>query len=170
MAKKFKKPDIPDYYVVKDTREQNGYFFSKFNKCAGMVTQKLDTGDYTIEGMEDKICVERKASVEEISINLCKQKHAFMNEIERMKEFPHRFLILEFSLDDLIKFPDETRIPADKIKSVRITGKYILRCLMEFQVHDGIHVVFADDKYNAFRYISSLFKRINELYTVGRQK
>ena len=27
MAKKFKKPDIPDYYVIKDTREQHGYFF-----------------------------------------------------------------------------------------------------------------------------------------------
>ena len=165
-----KRKKAPDYHVIKDTREQNGYYFSKFNTCAGMIERKLDTGDYSIEGLEDKICVERKGCVEEVAINLGKQKRAFMNEIERMKSFPHKFIVLEFTLDDLVKFPDETRIPADKIKSVKITGKYILRCLMEFQVHDGIHVVFAGDKYNAFLYVSSLFKRINELYTVGRQK
>ena len=26
-------------------------------------------------------------------------------------DFPHKYLVLEFSLEDLLKFPKETRIP-----------------------------------------------------------
>ena len=92
----------PDFFVIKDTREQSGYYFSKYGTCAGMVEQKLDTGDYSIQGFEDKICIERKGCVEELAINLGSKKHAFMNEIERMKDFPYKFLVFEFSLTDLM--------------------------------------------------------------------
>jgi hypothetical protein len=72
----------PEFTVIKDTREQEGYYFSKFNTCAGMIEHKLDTGDYSIQGLEDKMCVERKGCVEELAINLGSKKHAFINEIE----------------------------------------------------------------------------------------
>jgi len=160
----------PPFTVIKDTREQDGYFFSAFNTCAGMVESKLDTGDYTIQGLEDKICVERKGCVEELAVNLGSKKYAFLNEIERMKPFPHKFIVLEFSLEDLIKFPEETRIPIKNKASLKITGKYMLKCLMEFQLYDGVHIWFCGNKHNAFLAISSLFKRINEMYTIGRKK
>ena len=160
----------PPFTVIKDTREQDGYFFSAFNTCAGMVESKLDTGDYTIQGLEDKICVERKGCVEELAVNLGSKKYAFLNEIERMKPFSHKFIVLEFSLEDLIKFPEETRIPVKNKASLKITGKYMLKCLMEFQLYDGIHIWFCGNKHNAFLAISSLFKRINEMYTIGRKK
>lgn len=159
----------PEYTVVKDSREKEGYYFSKFNNCLGMVEEKLDTGDYTIKGLEDKICIERKGCVEELAINLGQQKYAFLNEIERMKSFTHKFIVLEFSLDDLIKFPDDTKIPADKKKTLKITGKYMLKCLMEFQLYEDIHVVFAGDKHTAFQFVSSVLKRLNEKYTTGRK-
>jgi len=160
----------PPFTVIKDTREQDGYFFSAFNTCAGMVESKLDTGDYTIQGLEDKICVERKGCVEELAVNLGSKKYAFLNEIERMKPFPHKFIVLEFSLEDLIKFPEETRIRIKNKASLKITGKYMLKCLMEFQLYDGVHIWFCGNKHNAFLAISSLFKRINEMYTIGRKK
>ena len=74
----------PDFMVIKDTREQEGYYFSKYNTCAGMIERKLDTGDYSIEGMEEFICIERKGCVEELAVNLGQKKYAFMNEISRM--------------------------------------------------------------------------------------
>ena len=151
-----------DYTVIRDTREREGYHFSKFDKCQGMVVRKLDTGDYTLLGLEDKICIERKGCVEEVAINFGKKKKQFLAEIERMKEFPHKFILLEFSLEDLMKFPEDTRIPNKN--SVKITGKYILRTLMEFQVNDNVHVVFCENKHNAFLYANSLFKRINSKY------
>jgi hypothetical protein len=160
----------PDFTVIKDTREQEGYYFSKYSTCSGMVERKLDTGDYSIEGMEEIICIERKGCVEELAINLGQKKHPFMNEISRMKEFPHKFIILEFSLDDLVNFPENTRIPEKQKSKLKISGKYMLKCLMEFQLHDNIHIIFCGDKYNAFLTVSSIFKRVNEMYTIGRKK
>lgn len=160
----------PPFTVIKDTREQDGYYFSAFNTCAGMIEHKLDTGDYTIQGLEDKVCVERKGCVEELAVNLGQKKYAFLNEIDRMKVFPHKFLILEFSLEDLLKFPDETRIPIKNKASLKITGKYMIKCLMEFALYNNVQVLFCGDKHNAFLAVSSLFKRINEMYTIGRKK
>jgi ERCC4-type nuclease len=160
----------PLFTVIKDTREQDGYFFSAFNTCAGMIEQKLDTGDYTIQGFEDKICIERKGCVEELAVNLGQKKQAFLNEIERMKVFPHKFLVLEFSLEDLVKFPDETRIPVKNKASLKITGKYMLKCLFEFQLYNDVHILFCGNKYNAFLAVSSILKRINEMYTIGRKQ
>ena len=158
------KKRIPNFTVIKDTREQEGYHFSKYDKCEGMVERKLDTGDYSIEGLEEKICVERKASPEELATNLGQKKHAFMNEIERMKPFRHKFILLEFSLQDLVDFPEGSRIPESQKAKVKISGKYMLKMLMEFQIKDNIHVVFCGNKYNAFLTLMSLFKRINEMY------
>ena len=160
----------PPFMVIKDTREQDGYFFREYSPCAGMIDQKLDTGDYTIKGLEDKICIERKGCVEELAVNLGQKKYTFLDEIERMASFPHKFIILEFSLEDLIKFPDETRIPIKNKASVKITGKYMLKCLIEFQLYNNINVLFCGNKYNAFLAVSSIFKRINEMYTIGRKQ
>tara|TARA_R100001198_G_C5150413_1_gene160122 strand:+ start:69 stop:554 length:486 start_codon:yes stop_codon:yes gene_type:complete len=158
------KKQIPNFTVIKDTREQEGYYFSKYDKCEGMIERKLDTGDYSIEGLEEKICVERKASPEELATNLGQKKNAFMNEIERMKTFRHKFILLEFSLQDLVEFPEGSRIPESQKAKVKISGKYMLKMLMEFQLKHNIHVVFCGNKYNAFLTLTSLFKRINEMY------
>lgn len=162
----------PDYLVVKDTREQQGYFFGKYQSCQGMIEQKLDTGDYSIQGLEGQICIERKASVEELAINLGKDKRRFLAEIERMKSFEHKFLVLEFSVEDMLNFPMKSSIPERQKKEykVKITGKYILKMLNEFQLYDGLNVLFCGNKHNAFMVVSSLLKRLNEKYTLGRKE
>ena len=137
-----KYKQAPDFTVIIDTREQEGYYFGKFNTCAGMIEEKLDTGDYSIQGMEDKICVERKGCVEELAQNLGSKKTTFLKEIERMESFPHKFLVLEFSLEELLKFPKETRIPIKNKASVKITGRYMLKCLIEFELYNDVHVIF----------------------------
>lgn len=160
---------IPAYTVIKDTREQDGYTFESFTgrytSCAGMVVQKLDTGDYSLEGLEDKLCIERKGRISELAINLGKDKARFMREIERMKEFPFKFLILEFSLDDVIKFPEGADIPQSNMSKVKITGKYLLKMLVELQMNHNIPILFCDNKRNAKTMINSIFKRINEHYS-----
>lgn len=162
--------EAPPFLVIKDTREQEGYFFKEYYPCAGMIQEKLDTGDYSIKGFEDKICIERKGCVEELAVNLGQKKYAFMDEIDRMAKFPHKFIVLEFSLEDLAKFPNETRIPIKNKASVKITGKYMLKCLLEFQLYNNVQVLFCGDKYHAFLAVSSILKRINEMYTIGRKK
>lgn len=167
-------PKAPAYTVIKDTREQDGYTFERFSgryhQCDGMVVRKLDTGDYSLEGLEDKICIERKARVSELAINLGKDKRRFMAEIVRMKDFPFKFLILEFTLADVMDFPERSDIPEEKWSSIVITNKYMLKMLIEFQMYDDIHVIFCGNRKNAKLVVSSILKRINEYYSIGRKK
>ena len=164
----------PAYTVIKDTREQDGYTFEKFtsryHSCAGMILRKLDTGDYSLEGLEEEVCIERKGRISELAINLGKDKHRFMREIERMKDFPFRFLVLEFSLEDVMDFPERSDIPEENWDSLKITNKYILKMLIEFQMYDNIHVIFCGNKKNAKLVVSSILKRVNEYYSIGRKK
>ena len=159
----------PKYTVIRDTRERQGYFFNEFQACEGMIDRKLDTGDYSIDGLEDKICIERKASPTELALNLGSNKATFLREIERMKDFDHRFLVLEFTPEDLNGFPHNSKIPEAKKRSIKVSGKYITKCLMEFMIYDDIQVLFCGDKHNAFLMVSSLLKRLNEKYSIGRQ-
>ena len=163
----------PAYTVIKDTREQDGYTFEKFEgrytSCEGMILQKLDTGDYSLLGLEDKLCIERKASVSELAGNLGKDKYRFLREIERMNDFPFKFLVLEFSFEDLVKFPVGSDIPESRWNSLKISKKYIIKMLVEFQIYNKTHVVFAGNKRNAKTFINSVLKRVNEHYTIGRK-
>ena len=131
-----------------------------------MVNRKLDTGDYSIEGLEDKICIERKASVVELANNVGISRKRFEAEIERMKEFPHKFLVLEFSLTDLMDFPEGSDVPNSEIKKLRVTNKYMLRFLMEMQINHNVNVIFCDSKKNAKWTVLSILKRINEKYAL----
>ena len=161
---------IRPFTIIKDTREKQGYTFAasrtKYHACKGMVVRKLDTGDYSVEGLEDKVCIERKASVVELANNVGVSRRRFDAEIERMKEFPHRFLVLEFSLTDLMDFPEGSDVPDREIKKLRITNKYMLRYLMELQINHGVNVIFCDSKKNAKWTVLSILKRINEKYSL----
>lgn len=164
---------VPAYTVIKDSREQDGYTFEKFTgrytSCKGMVVRKLDTGDYSLLGLEDKLCIERKGRVSELAINLGKDKRRFLDEIKRMKDFEFKFLVLEFSLEDVMDFPERSDIPEDKWNSIVITNKYMLKMLVEFQMYDNIQVVFCGNRKNAKLFINSVLKRVNEHYSVGRK-
>ena len=163
-------PKIRPFTIIKDTREKQGYTFqavnTKYHICKGMVVRKLDTGDYSIEGLEDKVCIERKASVVELANNVGISRRRFEAEIERMKEFPHKFLVLEFSLTDLMDFPEGSDVPDKEIKNLRVTNKYMLRFLMELQINHSVNVIFCDSKKNAKWTVLSILKRINEKYSM----
>ena len=89
------------YTVIKDTREQDGWTFSPYDMCKGMEIDTLHTGDYTIKGFEDVVCIERKACTSEIAMNLGRKKKPFQAEMERMKDYSFSFIICEFDMDDL---------------------------------------------------------------------
>tara|TARA_R110002167_G_scaffold93413_1_gene250358 strand:+ start:677 stop:1192 length:516 start_codon:yes stop_codon:yes gene_type:complete len=155
------------YTVIQDTREKSGWFFSPYDQCEGMEIATMKTGDYTLKGYEDVVCVERKASVAEIAMNLGKKKKPFQEEMERMKDFPFSFLILEFNMDDVIEYPKGSTVPKNARGKVRITGKYLLKSLMEFQIWHDTNILFCGNKRNAFLVANSIFKRLTELFDQG---
>ena len=163
----------PPFTIIRDTREKEGYTFepsnTRYHTCKGLIDRKLDTGDYSIEGLEDRLCIERKASVVELAGNVGHDRQRFLNEIERMKEFPHKYIILEFSLSDLMMFPEGSSILEKDWGKVKVTNTFMLKTLMEFQIFDDIHVIFCDSKKNAKWAVLSILKRVNEIYSIGRQ-
>ena len=80
--------------LLKDTREQKGWLFDSGDYCNGMKAVALKTGDYTLEGFEEVVCIERKKSVEEIANNVGKEKKRFDAEMERINEYTFKYIIL----------------------------------------------------------------------------
>jgi hypothetical protein len=185
------KKKTSKYTVIKDTREQDGWFFSPYDKCEGMEVGTLHTGDYTLKGFEEIVCVERKASVTEIAMNLGRKKKAFYDEMERMKDYHFRFLVLEFSASDVVEYPMSLLDSKDKenyklykegkiskpkgkrfdiVDQTKLTGRYLMKSLMEIVIQHDVNLMFCDNKQNAFLVCNSIFKRLSELFDKGQKE
>ena len=146
------------FTVIRDTREKNGWYFKETEYCQGMLEQKLDTGDYSIEGLEDTLCIERKGCVSELANNIVDKR--FDRELERMAGFKYKFIILEFSVDDILAFPVGSEIPKKTWSKIRITGRFILKRLSEIQTKYGIHVIPCGNNLAAWHMANSIIKRV----------
>lgn len=160
--------EVIPYMVLRDNREQKPQDFAPYktayHHCLGTEDTTLTTGDYTIKGLEDKLCVERKGSISELANNLGRGKLRFMDEIGRMASFPHKFIICEFPISDLYGWPQTAKMSNWAKKNTKIRANYLLKCMTEFEVQNGIHVLYFADAKEANKYMSNLFKRVNEIY------
>lgn len=149
--------------VIRDTREKRGWDFSNSSACSEVIDKKLETGDYSVKGLEHILVLERKASTAELATSI--SKAAFKNELVRMEKIPHRFLILEFSLQDVLDFPRHSTVPESKWNKLRVSNRFIMKRLTEIQVNQNIHVIFADNK-EAAKYIAiNIMKEIYGRYS-----
>ena len=151
------------YVILKDTREINGWNFESADRCLAVANWGLKTGDYTAKGLEKELVIERKASTGEIATNLGKKRKAFDAEIERMSQFRWKYIICEFSIDDLMNFPENSGIPEKQLQYVRMNGKFMWRKLCEYQENFGVQVVFCDDKISAQERVLMIFDEVSEI-------
>lgn len=146
--------------IIRDTREKEGKGWSfAFYDCE-IIKSKLDTGDYSLQGLEKSVCVERKRSSGEIAGNLAgKKKVAFFNELDRMKDYDHAYFICEFPLSILMDFPMNSGIPQKqwyktnkygrRVKQIRLTGKYIYSVLKQKSEECGFELIFCSGSEDA---------------------
>jgi ERCC4-type nuclease len=146
--------------VVVDTREQIPWSFTRSSFVENVESRKLDTGDYSILGWEDRICIERKASTAEIANNVTQKR--FFNELERMKDYEYKFLICEFPFTDVLDFPRNSGIPFSKHKYLKISSPYILKVMSQIQIKYGISVIYTANQQEAEILVDNLFRRIVE--------
>lgn len=147
-----------EFTIVVDTREQMPWEFG-FHTTS---KRKLDTGDYSIEGMESIFTIERKMSVSEIATNITENR--FKDVLERLSKIPHAYLIMEFSIEDIYTFPVGSDIPKKLWDKLRVKGNYIMKVLLEASLNYNIQLIFCGDAENAERTAVSLMKRIYEKY------
>lgn len=146
------------YTVIRDTREKTGWYFFESQKCAGMIERKLDTGDYSLEGFENIVCIERKASVAELAANIVQKR--FTNELHRMQSIPNRYLILEFNLEDILGYPNNLKLSKEMISKIRIKPNFILACLRRYEEELGVIVIYAGTKLQAFNAAKDILERV----------
>lgn len=101
------------YTVIIDTREQHPYSFTGFKGDARQGNlpliipthvSKLDSGDYSIQGFENQISVERK-SLADFYSTLTTGRRRFEAEMLRLSSMEVAAVVVEASLTDLIFNP-----------------------------------------------------------------
>jgi len=92
---------IPKPIVLIDTREKYPFNFSRFkNWIDGEKSCVLKAGDYSIEGMEALLILERK-TLTDIITTLIQQRMRFFKQCEKMTKYRWRALLIEASYEDI---------------------------------------------------------------------
>lgn len=135
--------------IIKDTREKAGWDFGQMD-C--MVERKaLSAGDYTLADFPNLIIIERKASCLELANNLGRWYDRFCRECEKFAQYKYKYLIFEFSFDDLINFPTnlpdklvyKTNAKGKKVRKIRMSGPFMAARLNKLVEKYDIEIVFA---------------------------
>lgn len=151
-------PKESNVTIIQDTREKNPWKFSRSELITDVKVKKLDTGDYSLPGLEKIFTIERKQSVSEIANNITEKR--FADVINRLRGFKYKYIICEFDASNISEFPYNCGIPRSKIPYVRIKPAFIFSCLSKIQVDYDIPVIFAGNSQTAEILVENYIKRI----------
>jgi len=84
--------------IVVDTREQDEYTFGD----ADVVRRKLDAGDYSIAGLENRVAIERK-NINDFVNTVIYQKERFHEELCALARMDFAAIVVEASLTDILE-------------------------------------------------------------------
>lgn len=89
--------------IVVDSREQMPFGFTGSNCYEGVTVSRgsLTTGDYSLEGLESFVAVERK-SLPDLVMCLGKERERFVRELERGRALQAFLVIIESDLHELV--------------------------------------------------------------------
>ena len=87
--------------MLVDTREKYPFDFSRFkNWIAGEKRTALKAGDYSVEGMESLLVLERKTLTDLIT-TVIQQRERFFKLCEKMTKYRWRALLIEATYEDI---------------------------------------------------------------------
>lgn len=153
------------FNILIDSREKHPYsFFNKFGDLIEPQVRKLDTGDYTLAELENILCIERKESVTELAGNVVQKR--FVRELERMRQYKYKFVIMEFSLEDIKGYPHNLTLPPRIKKKIRLNGNFILARICQWSLEYDISFLPCGNRRKANKMTLEILKRIGELNNV----
>jgi len=162
MTDKQIKNILDNLIIIVDTREQeNSNITNYFDaKNISWVSQKLDYGDYSfgipallgIDTMtfQQRIVIERKNSLDELSGNIAQARERFEREMERAKTDGAKTILL-------VENGNYEKILEHKYRT-DLNEKSYLASLFSFKARYGIEIEFISEKlsgwyiYNTFKY------------------
>lgn len=153
-----------DFTIIIDTREQQPWTFEHYTTAS----RKLDTGDYSIEGMEDIVCIERKKSINEVANNITESR--FIDVVDRMSKFRYAFMLLEFDLEHVLNYPIGSNLPRRLWDKIKISPAFIVKHILELQLNHNIKVVFCGCPSNAEKMAEYILKKVHYIEKVKQSK
>ena len=133
--------------IVIDTREQNPLTFSHDETISAC----LPTGDYSLEGYEHRIAVERK-SPQDLFATLGGGHGRFRRELARARGYDYFAILIEAPFAHVRdkRFPDSYR--------TAMRGDVIIQTCMTLKLKHGVDVIFAQDRREAASILHHIFK------------
>lgn len=105
--------DMPEFKIIRDSREKRGFDLDGPTRVAG-----LKTCDYSLEGYEDMVGLERK-SMDDLIACLGKQRDRFERELVRARDFQYSAVIVEGTFADLASGRYTSRLhPNSAVESI----------------------------------------------------
>jgi len=139
---------VPLPTIIVDTREQAPYKFHDYNNWIGnIITATLPTGDYSVEGFEDTVCLERKTLADVVS-SLMDGRVRFLREMERLSLFQYKCLCIEASRTDI-------KTPYSFTKNIKAHPNGIAGSLDAIAVKFGISIHYGDNRYLSEEFAAS---------------
>lgn len=140
----------PAFIIAIDTREQRGYLFKN------AIVKTLRTGDYSVVGHEETgISIERKSRADAFN-SLGQGRARFQREFARLAKYDRAYVVIEASLDDMLKQPPYTKM----------NPKAVVNSLIAWSVRYGVHIIFAGSRRNG----QAITYRILEKFAKDRQE
>ncbi len=147
-------------HIIIDTREQRPWSFSRWPvKCE---RRKLDTGDYSLNGIECGISIERKSLDDLIGCLMGSNRDRFERELERSMDIYRFFVVVEGSWQDIAK-----QRYVSKIKP-----QSVMQSIMAFQVRYGTSFMLMDSvqraEYTCYSLLEKFSKEVNYKLSVNQ--
>lgn len=145
--------------MIQDSQEQLPFNFENLTisrnhtpVLLNVKVKKLKTADYSIEGLEEQIAVERK-SVEDLISTVSHRRDIFKAELERMEKMEFGAVVVEGNWKDCINYCYENT----GFNPVSLDNS-ILKWNQKFK---GVHWYFRPDKISAAK---TTFKILNSYW------
>lgn len=152
--------------MIVDTREHPEVIVNilKYMDSVGIphISQKLDVGDYMIDGFPS-VSIDRKHDLQEVASNLIQEHERFRNECIRAQESGTKLIILVEHSNRVKSVSDVERWinPRIRFSPGAITGERIANIMRVMQAKYGVEWMFCDKAHTGQRIVEILKEHFN---------
>lgn len=134
-----------DFRIVIDTREQEPYSF-----MCGVIRRALPAGDYSADGHEDFVAVERK-SFSDFARTTIHEFARFAAELQQLARLPHACIVVEADLDRVLRGQ-----AGDALRGV--SPESLLGAAVHIHVRFGIPVIWCGSRQAACAFTDAFLR------------
>jgi len=143
--------------VVVDTREQEPYGFD--SESIASIRKALPAGDYSIEGFETRVAVERKSMADFVS-TVIRGRKRFHKELEKLRDYDAACVVVEANYRDILGACYQSDAHPNALIGT------ISSIIIDF----GVPVYFCSDRQAACRFVEGFLMRFHRRFAQCQKK